>query len=127
MSINQIFATIEKHVDVLLNGKELSVRNWSAVRLIHHSQMLADASRTGTKFVVDKNRGKLAATPKGIRRIVDRLKTLISTSPENKIEIRKNAVELEALCAITAQTLTRILAECHYYYIGVPPLGALED
>ena len=126
MSINEIFTTIQKHADVLLTKNNLPKKNWSAIRMIHHAQLLANASDDGSKFTVDKSQGKLDPSPEGIKKVLDTLKVLIASDTLDKVKIRKNAVHLEALCALASDVLVRILRECRYPFIGVPPIDALE-
>jgi len=105
MSINEIFATIQGHMDVFKNGKDLALRRWAATRLVYHSQLLANAVDAVTDFAIDQPRVNFDKTPIGVTRTVEKLKSLIEASPRDNLEIRKYAVELESLCSTAADSL----------------------
>jgi hypothetical protein len=123
MSINEIFATIQNHANVLLNAKSrLWDKHWSAVRLVHHSQRLTEAVKDSPYSELSE---EIDATPDGVRKTMGILTTLIENVDLNKSNIHTHAVRLEAMSAMSGIVLEDILSGCNYHFIGLPPPGCV--
>ena len=119
MSINDIFATIQNHANVLLNGKSrLWDRHWSAVRLIHHSQRLTEAVKDAPYSALAE---KIDPTPSGVKKTTYILENLLTNVDLNKSNIHTHAVRLEAMSAVVAGVLHTALTGCNCHFIGLPP------